>query len=197
MPRHASRRNPAYIDRRFWRCRQFECQRNPMPSADVMHRQRKVADVAGHPQGLQVRHGAATGHVRPSELFLRNATRLRRWGIAEHAQHICAHLKLPPQCYWRRLRCDVVRIVEHAGEIAEHTGDGLVRQHVRVVARAVEGKVRAQASQYLIHLLCQPVVEIERFATHALSHQNFVGRKIVAPPRSASRGALISTIERR
>ena len=111
---------------------QLDPQRQVLSHRQPLDGQWEIADVPRHPQGLEVRYRAPAGDVRPAELLaclaVLRAARGRRL-VAEQAQDVGRHLEFPLHGDRRRLRRHVVGVVEHAGEIAQHRGNGLVAQH--------------------------------------------------------------------
>jgi hypothetical protein len=104
---------------------------------------RQVENVAGDPEGLEVRHRPARGEMAP-----------RPGGVvADHPGQLRGHLELEARRHRRRLGQQVVRVVEHRREVADLRGDGLLEHHVAHVPAAEEGHVPLELGQQPHQLL--------------------------------------------
>ena len=92
---------------------------------------REVVDLPRDPERLEVGDGAARGQVPPGSARV----------VADHSLELRGHFQLEPGGDRRRLGRHVVGIVEHGREVADLRRDGLLEDHVSLVAPAEERHV--------------------------------------------------------
>ena len=103
----------------------------------------QVVDVPSDPERLEVGDRSARGEVSPRSRLV----------ISDHSRELSGNLELEPGRDRRRLRRDVVRVVEHRGEIPDLAGDRLLEEHVPLVATAEERHVALELGEEAEQLL--------------------------------------------